>query len=81
MKAEDLSAAAKVKRLELKWLLKAYKETADKSKFFNPFFTKLVGIRKLQQQIEAGNSEVEIRKSWKKGLIDFKKNRKKYLIY
>ena len=78
---EDLSAVAKVKRLELKWLLKAYKETADKSKFFNPFFTKLVGTRKLQQQIEAGNSEVEIRKSWKKGLIDFKKNRKKYLIY
>lgn len=78
---EDLSAVAKVNLLELKWLLKAYKETTDKSKFFNPFFTKLTGTNKLQQQIEAGTSEDEIRKSWKKGLEEFKERRKKYLIY
>ena len=78
---EDLSALAKVKQLELKWLLKAYKETSDKSKFFNPFFTKLAGTKQLQQQIEAGTSEKEIRKSWEKGLNDFKEMRKKYLIY
>ncbi len=78
---EDLSAVAKVKQLELKWLLKAYNETSDKSKFFNPFFTKLAGTKKLQQQIETGTSEVDIRKSWEKGLNDFKEMRKKYLIY
>ena len=78
---EDLTAVAKVSQLELKWLIKAYRSTADKSKFFNPFFTKLAGTKKLQQQIEAGVSEKDIRKSWETGLIAFKKMRTKYLIY
>lgn len=78
---EDLSSAPKVTQLELKWLIKAYNETADKSKFFIPFFTKLAGTKKLQQQIEAGIPEAEIRKSWEKGLSDFKKIRKLYEIY
>lgn len=78
---EDLTAIPKISKLELKWILKAYNETQDKSTFFNPFFTKLAGTKKLQQQIEAGLSEKEIRKSWEKGLKDFIKMRKKYLIY
>jgi len=78
---EDLTQIEKVKQLELKWLLKAYNSTSDKSKFFNEFFTKLAGTKKLQQQIESGVSEKEIRKSWEKGLQDFKKMREKYLIY
>jgi len=78
---EDLSAVPKVSQLELKWLIKAYKETSDKSKFFNSFFTKLAGTKQLQQQIEAGASEKEIRKSWDKGLNDFREIREKYLIY
>ncbi len=78
---EDLSTAKKVNQLELKWLIKAYQTTTDKSKFFNPFFTKLAGTKKLQEQIEAGTSEDKIRESWKKGLIDFKEMRLKYLIY
>jgi uncharacterized protein YbbC (DUF1343 family) len=78
---EDLTQIEKVKQLELKWLIKAYNSTSDKSKFFNNFFVKLAGTKKLQQQIEAGISETEIRKSWEKGLSDFKLMRKKYLIY
>jgi uncharacterized protein YbbC (DUF1343 family) len=78
---EDLSNAPKVNRLELKWLLKAYAETSDKTKFFIPFFTKLAGTPKLQQQIESGKTEEEIRKSWEDGLAKFKAMRKKYLIY
>lgn len=78
---EDLSSAPKVSRLELKWLIKAYSETSDKSKFFIPFFTKLAGTQKLQQQIEAGTSEADIRKSWEKGLNEFKTMRQQYLIY
>ena len=78
---EDLTSVLKVKQLELKWLLKAYNETADKTKFFSPFFTKLAGTKKLQEQIEAGTSETDIRKSWEKGLADFKVMRKKYLLY
>jgi uncharacterized protein YbbC (DUF1343 family) len=78
---EDLSALPKVTQLELKWLIKSYNTTSDKSKFFNSFFTKLAGTKKLQQQIETGVSEKDIRKSWEKDLNDFKLMRKKYLIY
>lgn len=78
---EDLSKAEKVKRLELKWLIKAYNNTTDKSKFFIPFFTKLAGTTKLQEQIVSGKSEDQIRESWKDGLTRFKAMRKKYLIY
>jgi uncharacterized protein YbbC (DUF1343 family) len=67
--------------LELKWLISAYKMTSEKSKFFNPFFTKLAGTKKLQLQIEKGVSEDEIRKSWEKELIEFKEMRSQYLIY
>ncbi|KAF2510130.1 DUF1343 domain-containing protein [Flavobacterium zhairuonense] len=78
---EDLTKYPKLKQLELKWLIKAYQNTSDKTKFFNAFFTKLAGTKKLQQQIESGVSESEIRKSWQKNLEAFKKMRTKYLIY
>ena len=78
---EDLTSIPKVKQLELKWLIKAYHSTSDKSKFFTDFFTKLAGTKKLQQQIENGVSELEIRKSWEKGLKEFKKMREMYLLY
>lgn len=78
---EDLTKIEKTTQLELKWLIKTYNETEDKTKFFNSFFTKLAGTKKLQQQIEAGIPEATIRKSWESGLIEFKIRRKKYLIY
>ena len=78
---ENLTSIPKVHQLELKWLIKAYNSTADKSKFFTDFFTKLAGTKKLQEQIEKGISEEEIRKSWNKGLIDFKEMRQQYLTY
>ncbi|WP_029268560.1 exo-beta-N-acetylmuramidase NamZ domain-containing protein [Flavobacterium sp. KJJ] len=78
---EDLTAYPKLNQLELKWLIKAYQNTSDKSKFFTPFFTKLAGTKKLQQQVETGTSEKEIRESWKKDLENFKKIRKPYLLY
>lgn len=78
---EDLSNAPRVNKLELKWLIKAYNATPDKSKFFIPFFTKLAGTKKLQEQIEKGFTEQQIRETWKKGLEDFRKMRQPYLIY
>ena len=78
---EDLTKIKKVTRLELKWLLKAYSDTSDKTVFFNDFFTKLAGTKKLQEQIVTGVSEKEIRKSWEAGLASFKEMRKQYLIY
>ncbi|WP_188050741.1 exo-beta-N-acetylmuramidase NamZ domain-containing protein [Flavobacterium sp. GP15] len=78
---EDLSSNKKLTQLELKWIIKAYQNTTDKTKFFNPFFTKLAGTKNLQQQIENGVPENKIRESWQKDLASFKKMRAKYLIY
>ncbi len=78
---ELLTNYPKVDKLELKWLIKSYNSSKDKTKFFNPFFTKLAGTKKLQLQIEKGISEIEIRKTWAKGLEDFKQMRFMYLIY
>ena len=44
-------------------------------------FTRITGTELLQQQIENGLSEYQIKKSWSKDLNEFKKIRKKYLIY
>lgn len=78
---EDLLNYPRLDRLELKWLIRAYNETEDKSKFFNSYFTKLAGTTKLREQVEAGMSAAEIRASWEGGLIEFRKIREKYLIY
>lgn len=78
---EDLSQIKKVTRLELTWLIKAYSDTSDKTVFFNDFFTKLAGTKKLQEQIVNGVTEEEIRKTWEAGLVAFKEMRKQYLIY
>lgn len=78
---EDLSNKEFIDGLSLEWLLKAYQNTSDKSKFFNNFFVKLAGTQKLRQQIEQGWSEEKIRKSWQKDLETFKHTREKYLLY
>ena len=78
---EDLTTIEPVSQIELKWLIRAYNTTADKTPFFNPFFTKLAGTQTLQLQIEEGISERKIKKSWKPGLDQFKEIRKKYLLY
>ena len=68
-------------QLNLTWLIKAYEQLKDKSNFFNNFFVKLAGTKELQQQIENGLSEEEIRESWKEGIEEYKKTRSKYLLY
>lgn len=78
---KDLSKTPKLTRLELKWLIEAYQKSSDQLKFFTSFFTKLAGTKKLQEQIEKGVSEAEIRNSWKNDLEQFKKKRAPYLLY
>ena len=77
-------------RVQLKWLMEAYKLFPEKDKFFilpksgnmeESFFNKLAGNNELWQQIVAGKSEEEIRKSWEPKLREFKTIRKKYLLY
>jgi uncharacterized protein YbbC (DUF1343 family) len=77
---EDLSNEEKLSSLNLSWLIKAHQQNKTKH-FFNAFFTKLAGTKKLQEQIEKGISQEEIKASWKEGLDTFKKVREKYLIY
>ncbi len=77
-------------RIQLKWLMDAYKIFPQKDSFFilpksgrmeESFFNKLAGNNDLWQQIKAGKSEEEIRKSWEPKLSEFKAIRKKYLLY
>ena len=78
----DLSKVKAERRFTLKYIMDAYKNTTDKLKFFNtPNFTTHAGTAKLQQQIEAGLSEIEIKASWKADIEAYKKVRDMYLIY
>ena len=64
-------------------MLDTYKLFPGKDSFFlaTNFFNKLAGNDVLMQQIKDGKTETEIRKSWEPALADFKKIRKKYLLY
>jgi uncharacterized protein YbbC (DUF1343 family) len=79
-------------RLQLGWLIMAYKLFPNKDSFFlsakkekltetDYFFNKLAGNAMLMQQIKQGVSESAIRKSWEPKLKQFKAIRKKYLLY
>lgn len=84
----DTSEMRKSGKINLAWLLEMYKAYPHKEKFFDRkqsrqmgSFDHLAGVYQLKQQIIAGKSETEIRKSWEEGLSAFKKMREKYLIY
>ena len=70
-------------KIQLKWLLDAYRLFPTKDSFFlkNNFINKLAGNDELIQQIKAGMTEAEIKKSWQVKLNQFKAIRKKYLLY
>lgn len=70
-------------KLQLKYLLDAYKLFPDKENFFakNNGFHRLAGNDELMQQIKDGKTEAEIRASWAPKLREFKAIRKKYLLY
>lgn len=70
-------------KIRLDYLLEAYKLFPGKDSFFlkNNFIHKLAGNDVLAQQVRAGKTEQEIRQSWEPALSEFKKTRKKYLLY
>jgi uncharacterized protein YbbC (DUF1343 family) len=69
------------RRIILDWIIEAYNNMKEKGDFFNSYFLKLSGTKELQKQIESGESPEDIYKSWETGLEEFKKTRKKYLLY
>jgi len=70
-------------RLQLKYLLEAYRLFPDKENFFKKDngFNRLAGTDELMKQIKEGKTEAQIRASWEPELNAFKKIRKKYLLY
>ena len=70
-------------RLQLKYLLEAYRLFPDKENFFRKDngFNRLAGNDELMKQIKEGKTEDEIRASWEPKLSEFKTIRKKYLLY
>jgi uncharacterized protein YbbC (DUF1343 family) len=77
----DLSNQSPLNYLDLSFLIMAYQNTSEPSKFFNDFFTKLAGNTSLKQQIESGMTAGNIKKTWEKGLSNFIKMRQPYLLY
>jgi uncharacterized protein YbbC (DUF1343 family) len=78
----DLSKTPRMSEVSLQWLLDAYTHALNKSLVFNtPGFTKHAGTHLLQQQIEAGMTEAEIKATWQPELEQFKVLRAKYVLY
>ncbi len=71
------------KGLTLSYLIDFYNKSGLGAAFFKSpkFMNLLSGTSKLQKQIVAGESEESIRKTWQKGLDEYKQMRKKYLLY
>lgn len=78
---KDLRKEPNLDRINLEWLIDAYNANGKKKDFFNSFFVKLAGTKKLQEQIEQGLTAEEIRSTWKDGLSKFKEIRERYLLY
>jgi uncharacterized protein YbbC (DUF1343 family) len=84
----DVGELRKSRKLNLKWMMELYNAYPEKQRFFDKSYSKqindidkLAGTRDFREQIVAGKSEEEIRKSWEPGLTNYKKMRQKYLLY
>lgn len=65
----------------LEWLLFAYRNMDNKEHFFIPFFSKLIGNDQIADMIRKGAGIDAIRRTWQNDVAEFKKLRKKYLLY
>jgi uncharacterized protein YbbC (DUF1343 family) len=84
----DVSKFRQLKRINLQWMIELYKAYPVKEKFFDRTQSNqmgnidgLAGTDLFKEQIKAGMSEEEIRKSWEPGLNNYKTIRKKYTLY
>ena len=71
------------RQIQLEYLIEVYQSLDAKRKngFFNDFFSKLAGTKRLAEQIRAGLSAEAIRASWAEDLLAYRALRAKYLIY
>ena len=84
----DLTSLRKSGKINIKWMMELYRAYPVKEKFFDRSQSKqmgnidgLAGTTAFKEQIIAGKSEDEIRKSWEPGLSKYKIMRKKYTLY
>jgi uncharacterized protein YbbC (DUF1343 family) len=84
----DTELLRKSKKINIQWIMELYKAHPHKEKFFDSKLSKQmnnieiqIGSGLFRQQIIDGKSEKEIRASWEPGLSEYKKMRKKYLLY
>jgi uncharacterized protein YbbC (DUF1343 family) len=84
----DTELLRKSKQINLQWIIELYRAHPYKEKFFDSKLSKemntieqQIGVGNFRQQIIDGKSEKEIRASWEPGLSEYKKMRKKYLLY
>jgi uncharacterized protein YbbC (DUF1343 family) len=84
----DISKLRQEGKINIQWMIELYKAYPDKAKFFDYTqsnqmgnIDKLAGTTSFKEQIIAGVPEQEIRQSWEPGLGEYKKMRKKYLLY
>ena len=79
---KDLSKTKRMNEVTMDYIIDAYTNSVDKSKYFlTSGFTKHAGSEKLQKQIEDGLTNTEIKATWQADLEKFKKIRAKYLLY
>lgn len=78
---KNLENLKRQNKLNLSFLINAYKDSSNKSEFFNSYFIKLAGTEDLKNQIITGLSENKIIESWQVKLDAYKEKRKKYLLY
>ena len=78
----DVRSVPPVRLIRLDYLLQSYKLATEQGlNFFEASFDAHAGTKLLRQQIQAGWSEESIRASWQNELDNYKKLRKKYLLY
>ena len=84
----DTGILRREKKINIQWLKELYAAYPDKAKFFDYSQSKEIGNvdfrtgdANFKEQIKAGVSEEDIRKSWEPALGNYKKMRLKYLIY
>ncbi|NCC09031.1 MAG: DUF1343 domain-containing protein [Bacteroidia bacterium] len=69
------------KKIDLSYLIDAYRNLNMGDAFFRPFFERLIGNGNIRKMIEQGQSAEQIEASWQDDVERFKLLRRPYLLY
>ena len=69
------------RKLDLSYLIEAYRNLGEGDSFFTSFFEKLIGVPYVRTMIEQGASASDISLRWQRDVEEFKKARRPYLLY